>query len=184
MVPLSDRNGAPEMLPGSPRWPCVRSVSMIRPATVWQTCRRPAFSGIGVLALLAVVTVLAVASLFLPFALRASRMMWVVTLSGGALAVASSRIVVAVDDDGPVAGSVLPGVVFALLGLLACVGLVSGMAVHRFSLLRQARHPAYLYRLGVHEEQVLASVHFHCNPLAYLLTQAGSLLPAIVELPA
>ena len=43
----------------------------------------------------------------------------------------------AVDDDGPVAGSVLPGVVFALLGLLACVGLVSGMAVHRFSLLRQ-----------------------------------------------
>ena len=82
-------------------------------------------------------TVLAVASLFLPFALRASRMMWVVTLSGGALAVASSRIVVAVDDDGPVAGSVLPGVVFALLGLLACVGLVSGMAVHRFSLLRQ-----------------------------------------------
>lgn len=136
MVPLSARNGAPD-------------------ASGFATLAMRAFGvddtagnglaglsaagvfGIGVLVLLAVVTVLAVASLFLPFALRASRMMWVVTLSGGALAVASSRIVVAVDDDGPVAGSVLPGVVFALLGLLACVGLVSGMAVHRFSLLRQ-----------------------------------------------
>ena len=107
MVPLSARNGAPD-------------------ASGFATLAMRAFGvddtagnglaglsaagvfGIGVLVLLAVVTVLAVASLFLPFALRASRMMWVVTLSGGALAVASSRIVVAVDDDGPVAGSCCP----------------------------------------------------------------------------
>ena len=136
MVPLSARNGAPDA--------SGFAMLTMRAFGVDDTAGNglaglsaAGVFGIGVLVLLAVVTVLAVASLFLPFALRASRMMWVVTLSGGALAVASSRIVVAVDDDGPVAGSVLPGVVFALLGLLACVGLVSGMAVHRFSLLRQ-----------------------------------------------
>lgn len=96
-------------------------------------------SGLGVLVVLLVLAALAVVSLFLPFALRASRMMWVVIVSGMVLSMASTRTVIAVDGDGPVAGSARPGVALALLGLIACTALVSGMAVRRFRLLRKSR---------------------------------------------
>lgn len=90
-----------------------------------------------VLALLAVLVALAVVSLFLPFALRVSRMMWVTTVCGGILCLASARIVVGVDADGAVAGSVLPGMAMALLGVLSCVCLVAGGAIRRFVALRR-----------------------------------------------
>ncbi|WP_082440333.1 glycosyltransferase family 2 protein [Bifidobacterium aesculapii] len=88
------------------------------------------------LCMLVAVTVLAVVSLVLPFALRASRMMWVTIVTGGALSLASARVAVALDAEGPVAGSVLPGLVFAMLGALSCVCLMAGGAVRRFVALR------------------------------------------------
>ncbi|OZG68978.1 glycosyltransferase family 2 protein [Bifidobacterium eulemuris] len=80
----------------------------------------------------AVVALLAVAALVLPFALRASRLMWVVTVTGAALCLVSTRVTIQVDADGSVAGSALPGMALAALGLFSCVCLVAGGAVKRF----------------------------------------------------
>ncbi|MBT1172970.1 glycosyltransferase family 2 protein [Bifidobacterium sp. MA2] len=90
------------------------------------------------LAVVATVTLLAIVSLVLPFALRASRMMWVVIVAGGALSLVSSRVAIAVDASGSVAGSVMPGLVFAMLGALSCVCLVAGGAVRRFVELQES----------------------------------------------
>lgn len=79
-----------------------------------------------------VVGLLAVASLMLPFALRASRLMWVVAVAGSALCLVSTRVTIQVDADGSVAGSALPGMALAALGLFSCVCLVAGGAVKRF----------------------------------------------------
>lgn len=76
-------------------------------------------------------------SLALPFALRASRLMWVVSLTGAALACASVHVAVASDIQGTVYGSALPGLTLCLLGLLSCVCLVAGPAIKRFAPLLQ-----------------------------------------------
>ncbi len=80
---------------------------------------------------LAAVLLLAVMALVVPFALRVSRMMWVVLLSGVALSIVSARVAIALDADGSLAGSVLPGLALALLGGMSCVCLVAGGAVRR-----------------------------------------------------
>lgn len=92
-------------------------------------------------AMLALIVLLAAVSLFLPFVLRVSRMMWVVAIAGLATSLLSAAVVVAVDADGAVAGSVLPGVSFTMMGLLSCVCMVAGGAVQRFVMLWQ-RPPA------------------------------------------
>lgn len=92
------------------------------------------YVGAGILGL---IVVLAAASLALPFVLRASRMMWVAVIAGLMTAMLSAAVAVAVDADGPVAGSMLPGTAYAMLGLLACVCMVAGAAVRRFVMLRQ-----------------------------------------------
>jgi GT2 family glycosyltransferase len=79
-----------------------------------------------------VMMALAIASLVLPFALRASRLMWMVIICGGALALISCRVAISIDSEGVVAGSSQPGMVLMMLGLLACVCLVAGGAVKRF----------------------------------------------------
>ena len=61
------------------------------------------------MAILALIVLLAAVSLFLPFVLRVSRMMWVVSVAGLVTSLLSAAVVVAVDSDGAVAGSVLPG---------------------------------------------------------------------------
>ncbi|MBT1166687.1 glycosyltransferase family 2 protein [Bifidobacterium simiarum] len=81
----------------------------------------------------AVLLVFAVAALFLPFALRVSRMMWVIVVSGAAVAVIASRVAIAPGSTASVAGTVLPGVAFMMLGLLACTCVVAGRAAHPFS---------------------------------------------------
>ena len=88
-------------------------------------------------AILALIVLLAAVSLFLPFVLRASRMMWVVSVAGLVTSLLSAAVVVAVDSDGAVAGSVLPGVSFTMMGLLSCVCMVAGSAVQRFVMLWQ-----------------------------------------------
>lgn len=88
-------------------------------------------------AMLALIVLLAAVSLFLPFVLRVSRMMWVVAIAGLATSLLSAAVVVAVDADGAVAGSVLPGVSFTMMGLLSCVCMVAGGAVQRFVMLWQ-----------------------------------------------
>ena len=86
---------------------------------------------LGCKAVLAVVLALAVLALVMPFSLRVSRMMWVVLLSGVILSLVSARVAIAPDTDGALAGSVLPGLVLALLGTMSCVCLVAGGAVRR-----------------------------------------------------
>ena len=88
-------------------------------------------------AILALIVILAAVSLFLPFVLRVSRMMWVVSVAGLVTSLLSAAVVVAVDSDGAVAGSVLPGVSFTMMGLLSCVCMVAGSAVQRFVMLWQ-----------------------------------------------
>lgn len=80
--------------------------------------------------------VMAVSALALPFALRVSRMMWVVIISGMLLTLIAVRIVVAADITGPVAASTLPGVALSTLGVLSCMCMVAGQAVRRFEPLR------------------------------------------------
>ncbi len=87
---------------------------------------------VAVLGVCAVVAVLAVVSLALPFVLRASRMMWVVVIAGAAAALLSVRVATGAGDDGAAAGTALPGVVMCLLGLMSCACMVAGMAVKRF----------------------------------------------------
>lgn len=90
------------------------------------------YADLAVTVLFGVITLLALASLVLPFALRTSRLMWVVIVCGGALALVSSRVAITVDADGVVAGSAQPGIAMMILGFLACVCLVAGGAVKRF----------------------------------------------------
>lgn len=85
-----------------------------------------------------VVAGVAVAALVLPHALRASRMMWVVALCGGGIALVSCRITVAYGDGGAAAGSVVPGLLVMMTGLLSCVCLVAGSAVPPFVALRES----------------------------------------------
>ncbi|MCI1673786.1 MAG: glycosyltransferase family 2 protein [Bifidobacterium tibiigranuli] len=98
--------------------------------------------GIGAIIVLAVLVALAVIALFLPFALRVSRMMWVLAVFGIALGLVSTRIVIAADADGPVAGSVTPGFVLALFAVLCCSCQVAGGAVKRYELLSSPASPA------------------------------------------
>lgn len=75
------------------------------------------YADLAVTVLFGVITLLALASLVLPFALRTSRLMWVVIVCGGALALVSSRVAITVDADGVVAGSAQPGIAMMILGL-------------------------------------------------------------------
>ncbi|MEJ5922312.1 glycosyltransferase family 2 protein [Bifidobacterium thermophilum] len=102
----------------------------------WRVDAPQSIARVGVVLAMLLVAGLAVISLFLPFALRTSRMMWIVAVCGAVLSLVSSRVAVAVDADGQVAGSVLPGMVLAMVALLSCVCLVAGGAVQRFRPLR------------------------------------------------
>lgn len=86
---------------------------------------------------LALVAFAAVA-LLLPFALRATRLMWVVALCGAVVSMISVRVAVGLDATGVVAGSSLPGMLFMLMGLLSCTCMVAGGAVKRFEPLRRS----------------------------------------------
>ncbi|MCH4209164.1 glycosyltransferase family 2 protein [Bifidobacterium sp.] len=94
------------------------------------------------LIMLSVVALLAIASLLLPFALRVSRMMWVVAVLGMLLSMVSVRVVVALGPDGPVAGSPIPGFVLTLFALLCCVCQLAGGAVARYRPLLPTRGTA------------------------------------------
>lgn len=83
-----------------------------------------------------VLLVVAVVSLLLPFALRASRMMWVVAVCGALLALVSVRVSVGNGVDGALAGSLMPGMVLMMMALLSCVCQVAGGAVQRYTPLR------------------------------------------------
>lgn len=94
------------------------------------------FEVLAILVALCVIVVVALVALLLPFALRASRMMWFVALTGLVLAMVASRICVSVKGGDVFSASVLPGVVLTLLALLSCACIVSGGAVKRFVPLR------------------------------------------------
>ncbi|WEV68094.1 glycosyltransferase family 2 protein [Bifidobacterium sp. ESL0769] len=101
-----------------------------------QLFSRQGIEAVAVLAALCIIVVMALVALLLPFALRASRMMWFVAITGLVLAMAASRICVSVESGDAFAASVLPGVVLTLLALLSCACIVSGGAVKRFVPLR------------------------------------------------
>lgn len=97
-------------------------------------------SGIGRIAMLVLlvaaglVVVAGVASLFVPSALRLSRMAWVMAASGGVLAFVAPRIAIGADSGVIVASSVLPACAFLLLGLLLAACVVSGRNDSSFEL--------------------------------------------------
>ncbi|MDF7663983.1 glycosyltransferase family 2 protein [Bifidobacterium sp. ESL0763] len=97
---------------------------------------------IGVLAVLLAVVVIALAALFVPLILRASRMMWGVVVAGLALALADVRIAVAPGIDHTFAASALPGVTLAMLALLCCVCMVAGNAAKHYRPLRTSASDA------------------------------------------
>lgn len=94
--------------------------------------------GIIMIVFAALAVLMALCALALPFALRASRMMWVVIVSGMVLSLVACRVVVASDFDGPISASVLPGVSLSALGVLTCMCMVAGKAVRRFEPLRKS----------------------------------------------
>ncbi|MCI1222859.1 MAG: glycosyltransferase family 2 protein [Bifidobacterium subtile] len=134
MLPSSAANGHPRAMDFADMASSAFGVSLAgETMRGWET-----WLGVAGLIVLAVLVALAVVALFLPFALRVSRMMWVVAVFGIALGLVSSRVVVAVDADGPVAGSVTPGFVLALFAVLCCACQVAGGAVKHYELLPQA----------------------------------------------
>lgn len=102
-----------------------------------------------VLIVFGTLAVFAVVSLLLPFALRASRIMWVVALVGFVFALAACRIGVAVQGATTYAGSVLPGIVLAFMALLVCSCIVAGGAVKRFAPLRVSASSEELSEDGI-----------------------------------
>ena len=80
-----------------------------------------------------VLIVLALISLFIPSVLRLSRMMWITVLVGMILAIASSRITIAVEANTAIAGSALPGLAVAMIGLLIAACMVTGCGVKVFN---------------------------------------------------
>lgn len=113
---------------------------------------------VAVLCVCLVVAILAVASLALPFALRASRMMWVIVVAGALTALLAVRVSVDAGDGGAYAGTALPGTVMCLLGLMSCVCMVAGMAVRRFEPLREHAARRIQARLAVAGRAILAIV--------------------------
>lgn len=91
---------------------------------------------VAMVVVLVIIAVLALLSLVLPFALRSSRLMWVVAVCGGIVAMVSSRIAIGVDGSNTIAGSAAPGLILMLMAMLACVCLVAGGAVKPFELLQ------------------------------------------------
>lgn len=122
MLPDPSTNGKPEAL---------NLLSTAGRALGWQPGADRLVDTV-VVALFVLVVLLSIASLVLPFALRASRLMWVTVVCGALVAMASSRVAVAVGNDGVVAGSAQPGILLMVLGLFSCVCLVAGGAVKRF----------------------------------------------------
>lgn len=88
--------------------------------------------GVGLLVLLGVLVLGALIALFMPSALRLSRMAWAIVLAGGILGFVAPRIAVGLDTEVPVAASVLPALSFCAVGLLlaacAVTGTLSGTA--------------------------------------------------------
>lgn len=79
------------------------------------------------------VALLAFIALVVPRALKAARILWITVLLGLVLALVSQAVCTGLGQTGPVAGSVLPGMMMAFMGLLTCLGLLAGRAVRPFS---------------------------------------------------
>lgn len=144
LVPSSAMNGRPSSLSLVQVAERAYGVTGLPGSLSWS------FSGVllrAMMVVLLLLVVLAVVSLFLPFALRASRMMWVVAVAGACTALVSARVVVAVDSQGRVAGSVLPGFSLVMLGMLSCVCLVAGGAVKRYVPLRTSEGESSMHAL-------------------------------------
>ncbi|MGO5287787.1 glycosyltransferase family 2 protein [Pseudoscardovia suis] len=84
------------------------------------------------LAALIIVVGFAVASLAMPSVLRISRMMWVLAVTGFALAAFSATAAIGADASGTVTGSVLPGLSLAFMALLCCMCMSAGTAASPF----------------------------------------------------
>ncbi|MFT8358937.1 glycosyltransferase family 2 protein [Bifidobacterium aquikefiri] len=85
----------------------------------------------------ALLVVFGVCALALPFALRLSRMMWILAIAGLLVSLVSVRIGVGTDATASVAASPLPGLSLVIMALLSCVCLIAGSAVHQFIELAQ-----------------------------------------------
>ncbi len=94
-----------------------------------------------------VITVLAFLALLRPSVFRASRILWMISISGLLLSIVSAAMVIAVEPYGLASGSVLPGVVLALCGMLANIAVLSGSATKRFARLNVERQSRSVVRV-------------------------------------
>ncbi|OZG50022.1 hypothetical protein [Bombiscardovia coagulans] len=92
---------------------------------------------------LAVIFLIALVSLCLPSVARVSRLMWFLSIVGAILAVISTCVAVGQGWTRPAAGSPLPGLLLAMLGLLSCVVMMAGGAVRPFETLNVHRQSSY-----------------------------------------
>ena len=131
MIPSADLTGRPRVgslgelltrllgLDVSALWPLRWRPELWRPTTL-ACC-------------LLAVALLAFIALVVPRVLKAARILWITVLLGLGLALVSQAVCTGLDETGSVAGSVLPGMMMALMGMLACLGLLAGRAVRPFS---------------------------------------------------
>lgn len=80
---------------------------------------------------------------------RESRMMWVVMLCGIAVALVSARVAIAVDEEGVVAGSVIPGFALSMVGILSCVCMIAGEAVKQYKPLHDSSRQSRVWAIAV-----------------------------------
>ncbi|MCP8614287.1 glycosyltransferase family 2 protein [Bifidobacterium asteroides] len=131
MVPSADLTGKPRT--GSLGELLARLLGMDVSA-LWPVRWRPELWRPATLACcLLAVALLAFVALVVPRVLRAARILWITVLLGLILALVSQAVCTGLDQTGPVAGSVLPGMMMAFMGLLTCLGLLAGRAVRPFS---------------------------------------------------
>lgn len=84
------------------------------------------------LIVLAVLVAAGIVSLFVPSALRLSRMAWIILAAGGVLGMVSPRIAIGLDSNVPVASSVLPAMAFMAVGLLLAACAMTGRGNSHF----------------------------------------------------
>ncbi|BDR54461.1 membrane protein [Bombiscardovia apis] len=109
--------------------------------TSWLTSN--SWQSLALLISLVIIGIIALVSLCLPSISRVSRLMWFLSIVGAALAMVSTCLAVGQDGSLPAAGSPLPGLLLAMLGLLSCVAMMAGGAVRPFETLNVRRQSAY-----------------------------------------
>lgn len=117
----------------------MRMFSMDTTGTVNSISSSASFEQIAMLIIFSLLVLLALVSLLKPSIFRVTRIMWTVIICGLLLATVSGSITIAVQPYGPASGSIMPGIVLAMMGVICCVCILAGSAVQQFVELKAQR---------------------------------------------